>query len=217
MLERACSTAISLTVVVSSICVLTAMLLAIDRRYFGARIGFGFVAGLRLRHITASPSKAACQGRGHQRAARRGFAAAALSAFTISNCNALICAALLSTTSARPRAIDLRIPTPHLAGLFSVDGGKTKLADYGRTSDFSDFLNSGAPCTRATSTVRSVLPLSITMTSSANLTNATQRKIHFFDDHDGRETWHLIVPILPLSATTRKVKCQSRVCDRSLR
>src|SRR2546421_6259683 len=84
MLERACSTAISLTVVVSSICVLTSMLLAIDRRYFGARIGFGFVAGLRLRHITASPSKAACQDRRHQR--RRGFAAAALAAFTISNC-----------------------------------------------------------------------------------------------------------------------------------
>ena len=29
------------------------------------------------------------------------------------------------------------------AAYFSVDGGNTKLADYGRTSDPSDFLNSG--------------------------------------------------------------------------
>src|SRR5450755_4020349 len=29
------------------------------------------------------------------------------------------------------------------AAYFSLDGGTTKLADYGRTSDSSDFLNSG--------------------------------------------------------------------------
>ena len=33
--------------------------------------------------------------------------------------------------------------TSAAAAYFSVNGGSTKLADYGRTSDTSDFLNSG--------------------------------------------------------------------------
>lgn len=44
-------------------------------------------------------------------------------------------------TSAGTRLYTSAIPAP--AAYFSIDGGATKLADFGKTSDPSDFLNSG--------------------------------------------------------------------------
>jgi hypothetical protein len=48
---------------------------------------------------------------------------------------------LFRFTSPGTRFFDDNIPTS--ASYFSIDGGNTKLADYGQTSDPSDFLNSG--------------------------------------------------------------------------